>query len=990
MNKKKVMIAIFLTMFMVGMAFAVSVNSSLGNVNTQVATGGLGKASAVNAPAASNTPWQMPTNTMHEPSYTNGTFKLGTDCNPSDLNPFTANSYCDVFLVDQVYQSLLYQLPTGQFIPWLASNYSLHNATGKTFDIETNSTQNYTGIYTFHLRNNVQWTDWTAANASQTYSFSNTTDFRYNANSTVQNETSHTYKSYNTTVMKKYYLQAADVVLSWRMQASIGSWPGVVNVVPNGNLSVKMYVSNPLVLLQTDFTNDILPYHIWVHHDYTTTLGLFNATNNASVAGTGYYGWDMGWSQSTGRVTGEVGNGPFMLQNSYGMPQGSVIPSHNFAMYVNPHFFTQYANKTSGLRQYTPKIYEFDMPFYTSESGLVAAYTQGQIDSTSLAPPPSFLPQMVSTPGSYVYHKLSSAFGFWPMNSHKADAPLNITAFRQALSYATPTAYMASTIEDGYATLSSDTVNPGNIPWNNISAPMYTLNMAKARSLINGTPGMSYSSGKLLYLGNPVSIQIQTTVGSIAPTNIEGIHATEKYWEQLGITVSLRPEAFTTLLTNFIGQMTTNATLYQVLVLGDSTAFGNPSIDCQDTVNPAYAIPAEGYSGPYTAMMVNGHMLSGKAVQSLFVNLSTEAINAVNLTGNNSAEHAIHRLQSLMIEQDTVMNTGYGIDLIPLQTNAFVNYSLTDTEATYLYWTYNLMVIHAPSHPVSVKYKYQLGISAKAAKTGPLKAGEYNNITFTVTNKTDGNKAVPGANMIFGFNQEFGGLQNISSMKAVTSSSGQVTFEFKVSSALDQILTNTYYANGTGPLVSYVNESSAVVAVAYEASHAAVKSNETQVSFNVLNSFANPLKSTEVVQKTTNLKANESDNVTVTVVNGTNNNPVANAYVTIQLYLNGVLVADPVAQTNSTGVVVIPFTVPSAFVTGDKLEINSIASVSPSNNVTGQTGPGYSTVTLTSSAPTPAVSALTDYVIIGIVIAVIVIAGIAAFVVVKRKPKTKQ
>ena len=84
------------------------------------------------------------------------------------------------------------------------------------------------------LRPNVRWTDWSSANNSQTYTFSNSVKFTNASGSSF----THTYTSYNSTAMKKYYLQSGDVVSSWRLEAALGGWPGVVNVVPNGNLSV--------------------------------------------------------------------------------------------------------------------------------------------------------------------------------------------------------------------------------------------------------------------------------------------------------------------------------------------------------------------------------------------------------------------------------------------------------------------------------------------------------------------------------------------------------------------------------------------------------------------------------------------------------------------------------------------------------------------------------------------------------------------------------
>ena len=778
MNKKKFVIAMVFSLLMLGSAFAVSTLASNGP-QSGLSSPQSGQVYHSVPSTSSSTPWSMPTTTMQEPSYTNGTFKMGIDCNVGSLNPFQEVSYCDAYVVEELYDSLFSTLPNGTVVPWLASGYTVSHVTShnSTFDIETNSTQNYSYVYTINLRPYVQWTDWTAQNASQTYQFSNTVKFNYNGNGT-----SHTYSSYNTTTMKKYYFQSADVVQSWRMQSSCGDWPNVVNIIPNGNLSVKVFVTKQTLLLFTsDFANNMLPYHIWIKHDFTSVPGLYNYTRGITP-GNGWYDWNMGWNTKTGRSPGSVGTGPFMVQNSYGLPQGAIQPSHLEMMYVNPHYFTQYTSKSSGLRQYTPKFYEIYEPFYSSESSMVAAYQKGQIDTTSLSPGPSFLPQIQSTPGTYIYHKTSSAYGYYGFNTRVA--PLNVTAFRQALNYATPSAYILSTIGDGYGSLSSSPVNPGNLLYYNASSPLYTLNMAKATALINSIPGMKNVSGTLYYLGKPVVITIQTTVGAVAPTNIEAISATEKYWNELGIKVVLKEEAFTTLLSNVDGSITSNGTLYQVSLDGISTPIGDPALDCRDTLNPAYGIATRSYTGPYSSMTVNGKVLSGKQVQSLFDNLTAKLVNTANLT---IAEKLAKRLQTLMIRQATMVNLGYGIDLIPQQTNTFTNYSHTNSEAQYLYWYWQFFSIQGVSNAKAVHYNYKLKVEQKFTGSLAETAGDTGSILYTVFNETTG-LPVQGATVSVATSSIAGGLLNITSNKLTTNAQGQATWKYKVFSGLNNLL----------------------------------------------------------------------------------------------------------------------------------------------------------------------------------------------------------
>ncbi len=798
MNKKKFVIAMVFSLLMLGSAFAISALASGGS--QIVLTGGQSGPVLNGEPSTStsSTPWSMPTTTMQEPSYTNGTFKMGIDCNVNSLNPFQETTYCDAYVVEELYDGLYNTLPNGHVVPWLATNYSVQHVTSnnQTYDLLTNTTVNYSYVYTIHLRPYVQWTDWTPANASQTYTFSNVLHYYYNGNMTT-----HVYKSYKNTTMKKYYLQSGDVVQSFRMQQSCGDWPNVVSVVPDGNLSVKVFVSSQTLLLFTsDFENNVLPYHIWIKHDFTSVNGLYNYTPGLT-SGNGWYDWNMGWNTATGRSPGSVGTGPFMVQNSYGMPQGAIIPSHVETMYVNPHYFVQYANKTSGLRQYTPKIYEIDEPFYSSESSMIAAYQKGQIDTTSLAPTPNFLPQIQSTPGSYIYHKTSSAYGYLRLNTRVA--PMNVTAFRQALNYATPTAYIASAISDGYAILSSDPVNPGNTLYYNSSSPLYTLNMAKAKSLINSIPGMDNVSGTLEYYGKPVSLTIQTTVGSVAPDNIEGIDATEKYWNQLGISVTLKEEAFTTLISNIDGTISSNNNLYQIGDLGISTPIGDPALDCRVSLNPKYGIPTGSYVGPFSSMTVNGKLLNGTQVQDLFNNITAKIVSSDSLP---NAEKEVKYLQTLMIQQATMINLGYFVDLIPEQTNGFTNYSHTNADASYLYWYWQFFSLeHTKS--AAVKYPYYLTVKATVSSGTTQYDNETSTISFTVLN---GTTPVSGATVLVGISATYGGIFNITSTNLVTNSNGVANFEYEVKD-LNNLLETT---NSTGAVVHIGSEDVNITGIA--------------------------------------------------------------------------------------------------------------------------------------------------------------------------------
>ena len=980
MDHRKIVISIFLSVLMVGTAFALV--SGAGNVSSSnVKSYSNSLASTVNGASSARSfttttaNWTYPTNTYHEPGYTNGTFYMGIDCNVNTLNYFPANTYCDVYAIDEIYDSMFTDLPNGTTIPWLATNYSVTHVTtnNTTFDVVTNSTENYSYIYTINLRPNVQWTDWTAANATQSYMYSNVTTY-YNAS----NLTTHTFKSYKPTKMLTYYLQSADVVCSWRMEAGFGIWANVVNVIPNGNLSVKVFVTKQTLLILPDsLTNDILPYHIWRYHNFND-VGLWNCTTNTTVVNQseGYYSWNLGWSVSTGAVPGLVGTGPFMVTNNYGIPNGEIIPSQCEKFYANPHYFVQYANASSGLRQYTPKFYEIAMPFYSSESGLIGAYEKGQVDTTSLAPDPSFLPQVSTTPGSVIYKKLSSAYGYFRINTR--DAPLNITAFRQGLNYATPTSYMASVIADGYGYLSSNPINPSNTLFVNASAPEYTFDLAKAAQLIDSIPGMTNTSHGLLYNGTQVCIVIQTTVGAVAPNNIEDIEAAIQDWNLLGIKAIIKEEAFTTLEANIDSTISTNGATngYEMAVEGISTASGNPSLGCQEFVNPVYGIPTNEYVGPFSSMSVNGHNLTGTQVQDLFDNLTTQAVNTNKFS---VAQHDIKYLQSLMIDQAFMINIGYGTDLVPLQTTTFTNYSLTETNALYIYWYWQFFSIHT-HHTTVVQPKYNLSVTEVLDSGSTFTAGTYGNVTFTVWN---GTSTVAGADLTVGFSAPYGGIINVTSNNLVTNSKGQATWEYYVASYLAEDMKS---CNATGAVVTATNQTVTITGAAVLPNAPETGAGISSINILLVNGVALHV-SYSVNAKSYTTGQTGTITFTVDTVNGTSDPPYAGATLTLTLSnpVNMSAVSPLTLTTNSAGIAVFTFkatgNISSTLLTQDLAGITVSAT---SNNATifGDN------ITLVAPVVKPVTTTnYLDYVIIGVVVAIIVIAA-AALVVRSRRKKS--
>ena len=892
MTQRKIMLSILVVLLMVGSAFFVFGMPTTTGSSTSIGYNGTSGASNAQPAVSSSNPWQMPTTTMHEPGYTNGTFSCGIDCTISDLNTFSSVTFGDLFIEKMIYGSLYKTMPNGQIQPWLATGYTMTKVTknNSTFDIETNSIVNYSYVFTVNLRPNVRWTDWSSANNSQTYTFSNNVQFNNASGSSF----THTYTSYSPTVMKKYYLQSGDVVSSWRLEAALGGWPGVVNVVPNGNLSIKMFVPKPTLLIQTSSLQSyILPFHIWKNHSYTSVKGLFNYTPGAKP-GNGYYGWDLGWNTATGSAPGLVGNGPFMVNNGFGMPQGAIIPNQQDKYYVNPYFFTQYANKSSGLRQYTPKIYEFYQPYYASQSSMVGAFTKGQLDLLGVTAP--FLSLVKGTPGAYIYSAPSQVFCAVRINENQT--PLNITTFRQALAYATPYSTIDGTVYNDLLTPSSNTVPPCNVLWYNSSSPQYTYNMHEAKKLISNIHGMSNKTGVLTYNGTPVTIELQIAPGSETPCAAEIASEMQKSWASLGITTTIKEEAYSTMFANIYCTVIGHGNFYQMAEYGQGTESGDPAVLCALFVNDAPSYFDFGCTlGPYTSLNYNGHHLSGAQVTTLLTNLSNELLQTDSMS---TAIHISKEIQTIVNDEVTLINLGYTTTMEAFQTNQFSNFTTTNSNTLFsLYFT--LMEVYKAKTTTTVSYNYNMKIEQKM--TGPLveTAGNTGSITYTVYNETTG-MPVQGATIGISTSSVAKGLINITSNQLTTNATGQATWKYQVFSDLNNLLQTLKGSYPNFTVINLPNEVVNITATVNPPSHD-IHTSSTSTYLNIELVNTNEKRNLVLTSKyngNSHLYEGNSGSISYTVTNSTGT--VSDANITVVVSgIAGSITSNAFSFSTSTG-----------------------------------------------------------------------------------------
>lgn len=749
------------------------------------------------SPVNSLTAWTPGTVTSSEPGYTGGVYKVASTINIGHENILKQSSLYAALLSDEIYDSAYQQLPNGTYIPWLASSCveantsTLSNHT--TFDPLTGTWQTYNLSYTLHIVPGVKWTDWTPSKASATYTFSNTQTY-YTASGTPY---THTYSKYKSTKMLTYEVQSSDFVLSWQLLVQSTDYStefaNVVNVIPVNNLTVEYLLSSTSATFST-YTREtpILPYHIWSLHRYADTAGNWNY-NSSTPAGNGYNDWELGYVASSGYAPGYVGTGPFMMVNGYNSTQGYYLANVGWELYANPYYFIQYTNSTTYAsfmannswatpnlwHQYTPKIAAVDYPYYSTLSAAVTAMSESQVQTITEGVTPSFVPVVDTFANTYIFHKASSGYGFMQLNSFSSNAPMNITAFRQALNYATDKAYLATVIDSGYDILGQPIIPPSDPLWRNDSTPSYSYSPSTAESLIGSIPGMVNNSGQWYYYGKPVSADIQITSAGPNPLGVEGALVIAQEWNAIGVPTTVTQESFTTLIPNLVDYN------YNVISLGITGIAGDPTGDYFAFYNYNLGYGTGFYLGPWSSISYGGKTMTGAQVNNTMNNLTNQLNSITSLVQRISISDEIQGIAAI---ESTMINLGYGIDILPFTNTTFTNISEIEVPyASYMYWA--VLTTHTHS-AIAVHYTSKFNVSVQISNT-TFYNGQKGSVTISVTSNLTG-KAVKGANVTVGVSPS-GATVNLTNNTGVTNSAGQYVWNFTVLNTQPLIYTNQYF-----------------------------------------------------------------------------------------------------------------------------------------------------------------------------------------------------
>lgn len=750
------------------------------------------------SPAQSLSAWASGTVTSQEPGYTGGVYKVASTINIGHMNILAQSSLYAALLTDEIYDTAYQELPNGTYIPWLASSCVEANTSAlsnhTTFDPLTGTWQMYNLSYTLHIVPGVRWSDWTPTNAAQTYTYSNVQTY-YTSSGTPY---THTYSKYSSTTMLSHEVQSADFILSWEllMQSKDYSteFANVVNVIPVNNLTVEYLLSSTSATFST-YTREtpVLPYQVWAPHRYADQTGFWNF-NGSMAAGNGYNDWELGYDATTGFAPGFVGTGPFMMVNGYNSTQGYYLANKGWELYANPYYFVQYTNSTTYAsftanntwvtptlwHQYTPKISAVEYPYYATLSAAVTAMSEGAVQTITEGVTPSFVPVVDTFANTYIFHKASSGYGFMQLNSFSSNAPMNITAFRQALNYATDKAYLATVIDSGYDILGQPIIPPSDPLWRNDSTPSYSYNPAKAESLIAGIPGMTNVSGVWYYNGHEVTANIQITSAGPNPLGVEGALIISQEWTSIGVPTTVTQESFTTLIPNLVNYN------YNVISLGITGIAGDPTGDYFAFYNYILGFGTGFYLGPWSSISYGGKTLTGAQVNNTMNNLTVQLNSITNLVQRIQISDEIQGIAAI---ESTMINLGYGIDILPFTNTTFTNISEIEVPyASYMYWA--VLTTHTRSSNLVTHYTSKYDVSVQVSNTTFFN-GQKGTVVVYVTSNLTG-KAVSGASVTVGVSPS-GATVNITNNTGVTNAFGQYVWKFTVLSTQPLIYTNQYF-----------------------------------------------------------------------------------------------------------------------------------------------------------------------------------------------------
>ena len=214
---------------------------------------------------------------------------------------------------------------------------------------------------------------------------------------------------------------------------------------------------------------------------------------------------------------------------------------------------------------------------------------------------------------------------------------------------------------------------------------------------------MTNVSGVWNYYGHQVTANIQITSAGPNPLGVEGALIISQEWTSIGVPTTVTQESFTTLIPNLVNYN------YNVISLGITGIAGDPTGDYFAFYNYNLGFGTGFYLGPWSSISYGGKTLTGAQVNDTMNNLTVQLNSITNLVQRIQISDEIQGIAAI---ESTMINLGYGIDILPFTNTTFTNISEIEVPyASYMYWA--VLTTHTRSTSLVTHYTSKYDVSVQ-------------------------------------------------------------------------------------------------------------------------------------------------------------------------------------------------------------------------------------------------------------------------------------
>jgi len=235
---------------------------------------------------------------------------------------------------------------------------------------------------------------------------------------------------------------------------------------------------------------------------------------------------------------------------STGADASKVIGSgpFRFVEWVQNDHVTLARNENYWLKEWTPAVDRYIYQVVADTASSVQSLTTGEADISGLAPSQA-VTMKKDHPDFKVNAVYAAAFWFYMTNLDAAHTELfSDVRVRQALYYGIDRKLLVDTVYLGYAKIADSyaqvPASPGYAP--DQMKTVYTLDVKKAKQLLDEAGWTAGTDGKRVKQGKPFSFEIM--YDSTEPTDQQLIPYFQQAWGDLGIDVQAKPLPFPSII----------------------------------------------------------------------------------------------------------------------------------------------------------------------------------------------------------------------------------------------------------------------------------------------------------------------------------------------------------------------------------------------------------------------------------------------------------